>query len=84
MSFCSSKRSKKGSTYKRISRIHEDCEESCNNKNVHQGVQVPQEPVGTGLPGFAYIYDTTIHLGIPKIVHATNMLKIDKETNTEN
>ncbi|MFJ8517143.1 hypothetical protein [Lysinibacillus xylanilyticus] len=83
MSFGSSKRSKKGSTYKRISRIHEDCEENCNNKNVCQALQVPQEP-GTGLPGFAYIYDTTLHLGIPKIVHAINMLKIDKETNTEN
>jgi len=84
MSFGSSERSKKGSTYKRISRIHEDCEESWNNKNVCQALQVPQKPVGTGLPGFAYIYDTTIQLGIPKIVHATNMLKIDKETNTEN
>lgn len=49
MSFGSSERSKKGSTYKRISRIHEDCEESCNNKNVCQALQVPQEP------GFAYI-----------------------------
>ncbi|MFF2794007.1 hypothetical protein [Lysinibacillus xylanilyticus] len=59
MSFGSSKRSKKGSTNKRISRIHDDCEESCNNKKVNRGVQVPQEPLGTGLPGFAYIYDTT-------------------------
>jgi len=83
MSFGRSERNKKGSPYKRISRIHEDCEESCNNKNVCQALQVQQEP-GTGLPGFAYIYDTTINLGISKIVHATNMLKIDKETNTEN
>ncbi|MFJ7183357.1 hypothetical protein [Lysinibacillus xylanilyticus] len=83
MSFGSSEKSKKESTYKRISRIHKDCEESCKNKNVCQALQVPQEP-GTGLPGFAYIYDTTINLGISKIVHTTNMLKIDKETNTEN
>lgn len=29
------------------------------NNNAHQGIQVPQEPVGTELSGFAYIYDTT-------------------------
>lgn len=44
---------------KRISRLHDGCEESCNNGKVNHGVQVPQEPLGTGLPGFAYIYDTT-------------------------
>ncbi|MCY9549050.1 hypothetical protein [Lysinibacillus xylanilyticus] len=65
MSFESFNRSEKGSTNKRISRIHDDCEESCNNKNVHRGVQVPQQPVGTGLPGFAYIYDTTVQPAIP-------------------
>lgn len=59
MGFDSFNRSEKEPTNKRISRIHDDCEESCNNKNVHQGVQVPQQPVGTGLPGFAYFYDTT-------------------------
>jgi len=44
---------------KRVSRIHGDCEGCCNNKNNHKGLQVPQQPVGTGLPGFAYFYDTT-------------------------
>ncbi len=52
-------------TEKRVSRIHDDCEESCTNKNNREGVQVPQQPVGTGLPGFAYIYDTTAQPGIP-------------------
>jgi len=59
MNFGSFDSREKGSTNKRISSIHDDCEESCNNKNVHRGIQVPQEPVGRGLPGFAYIYDTT-------------------------
>ncbi len=65
MGFDNFNRSEKEPTNIRISRIHDDCEESCNNKNVHQGVQVPQQPVGTGLPGVAYIYDTTAQPGIP-------------------
>ncbi|MFF2175958.1 hypothetical protein ACFVT8_05770 [Lysinibacillus sp. NPDC058147] len=65
MNFESFDRREKDSINKRISRIHDDCEESCNNKNVHRGIQVPQEPLGTGLPGFAYIYDTTAQPGIP-------------------
>ncbi|KAB0442703.1 MULTISPECIES: hypothetical protein [Lysinibacillus] len=65
MGFDNFNKSEKEPTYKRISRIQDDCEESCNNKNVHQGVQVPQQVVGTGLPGFAYIYDTTAQPGIP-------------------
>ncbi len=65
MSFGSFDRSEQEMTNKRISRIHDDCEESCNNKNVHLGVQVPQQPVGNGLPGFAYIYDTTQQVNIP-------------------
>ncbi|MEY2355578.1 hypothetical protein [Lysinibacillus capsici] len=75
MSFESVNRSEKGLTDKRISRIHDDCEESCNNKNVHLGVQVPQQPVGNGLPGFAYIYDTTQQLNIPnngQVTFSTN------------
>ncbi|MGE7840070.1 hypothetical protein ACQKNX_04695 [Lysinibacillus sp. NPDC093712] len=35
------------------------------HKNNREGVQVPQQPVGTGLPGFAYIYDTTAQPEIP-------------------
>ncbi|MEK8198437.1 MULTISPECIES: hypothetical protein [Lysinibacillus] len=65
MGFDSFNRSEKEPTNKRISRIHDDCEERCNDKNIHQGVQVPQQPVGMGLPGSAYIYDTTLQLTIP-------------------
>lgn len=65
MGFDNFNRSEKEPTYKKISRIHDDCEKSCNNKDVHDGVQVPQQPVGTGLPGFAYIYDTTAQSAIP-------------------
>ncbi|MEQ6353382.1 hypothetical protein ABNX05_01990 [Lysinibacillus sp. M3] len=65
MGFDSFDRSKKGLTNKRISRIQEDCEGSCIEKNGRQGLQVPQEPVGTGLPGSAYIYDTTAQPAIP-------------------
>ncbi|WP_445477379.1 hypothetical protein ACULLL_12665 [Lysinibacillus irui] len=75
MSFENFNRSEKGLTDKRISRIHDDCEESCNNKNVHLGVQVPQQPVGNGLPGFAYIYDTTQQLNIlnnGQVIFSTN------------
>lgn len=61
MSFDSIKRSENGSIIKRISRIQDGCEENCcNNKKVDHGVPVPEETLGTGLPGFAYIYDTTI------------------------
>lgn len=60
MGFDSFNKRKNETTNKRICRIHDDCEESCNNEKVNHGVQVPQEPLGTGLPGFAYIYDTTI------------------------
>lgn len=60
MSFDSIRRSEKGSITKRISRIQDGCEENCcDNKKVDHGVPVPEEPLGTGLPGFAYIYDTT-------------------------
>ncbi|XRD26695.1 hypothetical protein AABM34_10620 [Lysinibacillus fusiformis] len=74
MGFDNFNRSEKEPTYKKISRIHDDCEESCNNKNVHGGVQVPQQPVGTGLPGFAYIYDTTAQPAIPN--NGTKLLSI--------
>ncbi len=49
---------KKGARNKKIYRLNEGCEESCNKKNDFHGVKVPEQPVGTGLPGFAYIYDT--------------------------
>ncbi|MEA0565009.1 MULTISPECIES: collagen-like protein [Lysinibacillus] len=65
MGFDSFNRSEKGLTNKRISRIHDDCEENCNDEINLQGVQVPQQPLGTGLPGFAYIYDTTAQPAIP-------------------
>lgn len=47
MRFDNLNRSEKEPTNNRVSRIHEDWEVSCNNKNVHQGVQVPQQPIGS-------------------------------------
>ncbi|MFJ7184167.1 hypothetical protein [Lysinibacillus xylanilyticus] len=51
MRFDSSRRSEDSSINKRISRIYDDCEESCNNKKVNRGVQVPQEPLAQGFQG---------------------------------